>query len=143
MSPTPKTPNNDAVGQIAEIIVSKEVTRILGPAGARDLMKIGALLKLIHPLYQAYYDALDTAGIRLDTVQQYFSPGAWTALTNPKRRLLEAGIRKEVESVKKQIQTHMLYLRKNEAELATLNPAGQAMLESVLRELMGEEVSAL
>ena len=138
MKPALKTPSNDTVSQMARLIVSKEVSRIIGPAGAHQLIRIGALLLQIRPLYQAYFDAVDQGVIQLETVKHYFSPELWALMSQPKLRTLEAGIRKEVESVKKQISGHMAYLNKNAQELATLTPAGQAALELVLRELTGE-----
>lgn len=133
-----QTPTNETVARMAAIIVSKEVTRILGPKGAMELMKIAALNQLIHPRYRAYYDAVDKGEIHLESVKHYFSPDAWAMLSNPKRRTLEAAIRKEVEKVKKNIHTHMLYLHQNDVELATLSAEGQAMLQQALLELTGE-----
>lgn len=138
MKTTLKPPANNAVSQMAAIIVSKEVSRLLGPEGALKLMKIAALLKMIHPLYQFYYDAVDQGSIQLETVKHYFGAEAWAKMSTPKRKLLAVGIVKEVESVKQQVYTHMLYLHKNDAELATLSPSGQAALELVMRELTGE-----
>ncbi|MDF7810482.1 hypothetical protein [Hymenobacter sp. YC55] len=137
-TPNLRTPNNVTVAKMATVIVSKEVTRMIGPDGATNLLKIGALLKLILPLYQKYFDAVDTGVIQLEDVKGHFSPAAWTALTNPKRRLLEEAIKKEVEAVKQQIASHMLYLEHNAHQMETLGPDGLAALENIMRELTGE-----
>lgn len=134
---TVKTPNNDAVAQMAELIVKKEITRMLGPAGGLTLMKIGALMQLIHPLYKHYFDVVDTGVIQLETIQGYFSPAMWAKMSNAKKRLLEVGIRKEVEHQKKQIHNMAMVLWENDTQLATLSPKGQAALGFVMQELMG------
>jgi hypothetical protein len=138
-----KTPNNPQVSKMAALIVNKEISRMVGPNGALGLVRLGALLKLVHPLYRAYYDTVDKGEIHLDQVQQYFSPEAWALMTRPKRELLEAGIKKEVERIKKQIQAMMLVLHQNDTDLATLTGPGQAALELVMQELMGEPTPAL
>ena len=134
---TVKTPNNDAVAQMAGLIVNKEITRMLGPTGARALMKIGALLQLVHPLYKDYYDVVDKGVIQLETIAGYFSPEMWAKMSSAKKRQLEAAIRKDVERTKKQVHEMSMVLWQNDKELATLSEKGQAALAFVMKELMG------
>lgn len=141
MSPAPKIPNNDSVARMAALIVNKEISRLVGPTGALGLMKIGALVKLIHPLYRAYYDVVDKGEIHLNDVQRHFSPAVWAAMPTAKRRQLAAGIRKEAEQLKAQIHQMMLVLHKNDTQLATLTGKGRAALDLVMAELMGEEAA--
>jgi hypothetical protein len=137
--PALKTPTNDAVAKMAPIIVSKEISRLLGTEGAQQLIRIGAHMLQIKPLYEAYFDAVDAGTINLETIRNYFSPEAWAMLQTPaKLRALETAIRKEVENVKKIIGGHMAYLNKYAQQLETLGPEGQAALQLVLLELTGE-----
>lgn len=133
-----KTPSNVAIARMATLIVSKEVSRMIGPDGAMNLIYIGAIQKLIFPRYRRYYDAVDIGFIDLATVHQHFSPEAWKLMSAAKLKLLEAGIRKEVESVRQQIHGQMLVLHRNEVELATLTGQGQAAVELTMQELTGQ-----
>jgi hypothetical protein len=139
-----QTPNNDAVAKMAELIVKKEITRMLGPAGGLALMKIGALLQLVHPLYKHYYDVVDTGVIQLEDVAKHFSKEVWAAMTSAKRRTLESAIKKEVGRQKQQIHNMAMVLWENDTQLATLSPKGQAALSFVMQELLGTpEVAAV
>lgn len=136
--PSIKVPNNDAVAEMARLIVKKEIGRMIGTKGARGLMRISAILSLVHPEYRAYYDILDKGEIKLDTIYKHFSPEVWAAMPTAKRRTLEAGIKKEVELVKKRIHEMSMVLWQNDTELSTLSLKGQAALQLVMSELMGE-----